>query len=101
MVLFHFLDKVWRTKNLSMSMMPTAFFTFNLLAVLGFVASRDLNHLYPFVSSLGVLPALALVGVGSNNVAQRISLGPILVPTIPITRTPILRQDIEKTIKNA
>ncbi len=35
MVLFHFLDKVWRTKNLSMSMMPTAFFTFNLLAING------------------------------------------------------------------
>ena len=101
MVLFHFLDKVWRTKNLSMSMMPTAFFTFNLLAVLGFVASRDLNQLYPFVSSLGFLPALALVGVGSNNLAQRISLGPSLGPTITITGTPILRQGKEQTIKIA
>ena len=101
MVLFHFLDKVWRTKNLSMSMMPTAFFTFNLLAVLGFVASRDLNQLYPFVSSLGFLPALALVGVGSNNLAQRISLGPSLGPTITITGAPILRQGKEQTIKIA
>ncbi|TMI43852.1 hypothetical protein E6H19_08635 [Candidatus Bathyarchaeota archaeon] len=101
MVLFHFLDKVWRTKNLSMSMMPTAFFTFNLLAVLGFVASQDLNQLYPFVSSLGFLPALALVGVGSNNLAQRISLGPSLGPTISITGAPILRQGKEQTIKIA
>ena len=101
MVLFHFLDKVWRTKNLSMSMMPTAFFTFNLLAILGFVASRDLNQLYPFVSSLGFLPALALVGVGSTNLAQRISLGPSLGPTITITGAPIVRQGKEQTIKIA
>src|SRR2546430_329086 len=78
MILFHLLDKVWRTRNLSMSMMPTAFFPLNLLAVLGFVASRDLNQLYPFVSSLGFLPALALVGAGSTNLAQRISSGPSL-----------------------
>ena len=101
MVLFHFLDKVWRTKNLSMSMMPTAFFTFNLLAVLGFVASRDLYQLYPFVSSLGFLPALALVGVGSTNLAHRISLGPSLGPTITITGAPIVRQGKEQTIKIA
>ena len=101
MVLFHFLDKVWRTKNLSMSMMPTAFFTFNLLAVLGFVASRDLNQLYPFVSSLGFLPALALVGAGSTNLAQRISSGPSLGPTITITGAPIVRQGKEQTIKIA
>src|SRR5207302_4316913 len=101
LVLFHFLDKVWRAKNLSMSIMPTAFFTSNLLAVLGFIASRDLNQLYPFVSSLGFLPALALVGVGSNNLAQRISLGPSLGPTITITGTPILRQGKEQTIKIA
>ncbi len=78
MVLFHFLDKIWRTKNLSMSMMPTLFFMFNLLAILGFVATRDLNQLYPFVSSLGFLPALALVGAGTSNLAQRISSGPNL-----------------------
>ena len=101
MVLFHFLDKVWRTKNLSMSMMPTAFFTFNLLAVLGFVASRDLYQLYPFVSSLGFLPVLALVGVGSTNLAHRISLGPSLGPTITVTGAPIVRQGKEQTIKIA
>jgi hypothetical protein len=101
MVLFHFLDKVWRTRNLSMSMMPTAFFTFNLLAFLGFVASRDLNQLYPFVSSLGFLPALALVGVGSTNLAQRISLGPSLGPTITISGSPIVRQGKEQTVKIA
>jgi len=101
MVLFHFLDKVWRTKNLSMSMMPTAFFTFNLLAVLGFVASRDLNQLYPFVSSLGFLPALALVGAGSTNLAQRISSGPSLGPTITITGAPTVRQGKEQTIRIA
>src|SRR2546421_5893625 len=101
MVLFHFLDKVWRTKNLSMSMMPTAFFTFNLLAILGFVISRDLNQLYPFVSSLGFLPALALVGAASSNLAQRISSGPSLGPTITITGAPIVRQGKEQTIKIA
>ncbi len=101
MVLFQFLDKVWRTKNLSMSMMPTAFFTFNLLVILGFVASRDLNQLYPFVSSLGFVPALALVGAGSTNLAQRISLGPTLGPTITITGAPMVRQGKEQTIKIA
>ena len=101
MVLFHFLDKVWRTKNLSMSMMPTLFFTFNLLAILGFVASGDLRQLYPFVSSLGFLPALALVGAGSSNIAHRISLGPNLGPTITITGAPMVRQGKEQTIKIA
>ena len=101
MVLFHLLDKVWRTRNLSMSMMPTAFFTFNLLAILGFVASGDLNQLYPFVSSLGFLPALALVGVGSTNLAQRISSGPSLGPIITITGAPTVRQGKEQTIKIA
>src|SRR5207249_1795827 len=101
MVLFHLLDKVWRTRNLSMSMMPTAFFTFNLLAVLGFVASQDLNQLYPFVSSLGFLPALALVGIGSTNLSQRISSGPSLGPIITITGAPIVRQGKEQTIKIA
>ena len=101
MVLFHFLDKVWRTKNLSMSMMPTAFFTFNLLAILGFVISRDLNQLYPFVSSLGFLPALALVGAASSNLAQRISPGPSSGPIITITGAPIVRQGKEQTIKIA
>jgi hypothetical protein len=101
MVLFNFLDKMWRTKNLSMAMMPTAFFTFNLLGVLGFVASRDLNQLYPFVSSLGFLPALALVGVGSTSLAQRISLGPSLGPTITIAGSPLVRQGKEQTIKIA
>jgi hypothetical protein len=99
MVLFHFLDKVWRTKNLSMSMMPTLFFTFNLLAILGFVSSRDLNQLYPFVSSLGFLPALALVGAGSSNIAQRISPGPNLGTSITITGAPVVRQGKEQTIK--
>ncbi len=101
MVLFFFLDKVWRTKNLSMSMMPTLFFSFNLLAVLGFVASGDLRQLYPFVSSLGFLPALALVGAGSSNLAHRILLGPSLGPTITITGAPIVRQGKEQTIKIA
>jgi serine/threonine protein kinase len=101
MVLFHFMDKVWRTKNLSMSMMPTLFFSFNLLAVLGFVASGDLRQLYPFVSSLGFLPALALVGAGSSNLAHRILLGPSLGPTITITGAPIVRQGKEQTIKIA
>jgi protein kinase-like protein len=101
MVLFHFLDKVWRTKNLSMSMMPTAFFTFNLLAILGFVASGDLRQLYPFVSSLGFLPALALVGAGSSNLVQRMSMGPTLGPTITITGAPMIRQGKEQTIRIA
>jgi hypothetical protein len=101
MVLFHFLDKVWRTKNLSMSMMPTLFFTFNLLAILGFVASRDLNQLYPFISSLGFLPALALIGAGSNNLARRVSAGQNFGPTITITGAPIVRQGKELTIKIA
>jgi serine/threonine protein kinase len=101
MVLFHFLDRVWQTKNLSMSMMPTLFFSFNLLAILGFVASQDLNQLYPFVSSLGFLPALAFVGAGSSNLAQRISLGPTPGPTIIITGAPIVRQGKEQTLKIA
>jgi len=101
MVLFHFLDRVWQTKNLSMSMMPTLFFSFNLLAILGFVASQDLNQLYPFVSSLGFLPVLAFVGAGSSNLAQRISLGPTPGPTIIITGAPIVRQGKEQTLKIA
>jgi len=98
-ILFRFLDKYWATRNLSMSMMPTAFFTFNLIAVLGFVTTQALTQLYPFVSSLGFLPAFAFIGVSSNNLSQRLSGSQSVGPSITITGTPIVRQGKDQTIR--
>ncbi len=98
-VFFQYLDKFWKNRNLSMSMMPTAFFTFNLLAILGFVATQNLSQLYPFFTSLRFLPAIALIGPGSNEIAQRFASAPNAGPTITITGAPILRQGKEQTIK--
>ena len=100
-VLCNFLDKFWRGKNLSLSMMPTAFFTFNLLAILGFVATWNLNQLYPFLTSLGFLPALAFVGASSSSVGRGATPALPIGPTITITGAPIVRQGKEQTLKIA
>jgi Protein kinase domain len=100
-VLFNFLDKFWRGKNLSLSMMPTAFFTFNLLAILGFVATWNINQLYPFVTSLGFLPAMAFVGASSSSLGRGLTPAPPLGPTITITGAPVVRQGKEQTLKIA
>lgn len=98
-VIFHFLDKFWQNKNLSLSMMPTAFFTFNLLAVLGFVSTWSLSQLYPFLSSIGYLPALAFVGASASGLGRSASLAPTFEPTITITGAPVVRVGKEQTIK--
>jgi serine/threonine protein kinase len=100
-VLFNFLDKFWRGKNISLSMMPTAFFTFNLLAILGFVATWNINQLYPFLTSLGFLPALAFVGASSSTLGRGLTPAVPLGPTITITGAPVIRQGKEQTIKIA
>ena len=100
-VLFSFLDKFWHGKNLSLSMMPTAFFTFNLLAILGFVATWNYNQLYPFLTSLGFLPALAFVGASSNGLGRGLTPAPALGPTITISGAPVIRQGKEQTINIA
>jgi serine/threonine protein kinase len=115
MFLLHFLDKLWKTRNISLAMMPTAFFSLNLLNVLGYLASRNLGQLYTFFSSLGFLPALALAGVGSSMIAKngsgtvgsgmpaKKSSGPVNIPgpTITVTGSPVVRQGEDQNIKIA
>lgn len=86
-VLLHFLNKVWKAKKFSLAMMPTAFFAYNLLNFYAFLVSQDANQLYAFISSLGFLPVLALVGVGSGTIAGKVSKGAVaLSPTGPVAR---------------
>ncbi len=100
--LFHYLGKFWKVKNFSMAMMPTAFFTFNLLAILGFAATQDLNQLYPFISSIGFIPALVLVGAATNTMPHRMPTAlPKVGPVITISGSPIVRQGKEQTVKIA
>lgn len=115
MFLLHLLDKLWKARSLSLAMMPTAFFSYNLLSVLGYVASRNLIQLYPFVSSLAFLPALALAGVGSSMIAKKgsgtvgsgmlakNSSGTVSIPgpTITVTGSPVVRQGEDQNIKIA
>lgn len=115
MFLLHFLDKLWKARNISLAMMPTAFFAYNLLTVLGYLASSNLGHLYVFFSSLGFLPALALAGVGSSMIAKngsgtvgsgmsaKKSSGPVNTPgpTITVTGSPVVRQGEDQNIKIA
>ncbi len=102
MVLLHFLDKLWKTRQFSLAMMPTSFFTFNLLNFLGYFSSQNLDRLYPFLSSLGFLPALALAGIGSGTLAKKMS-GALTVigPKITVTGNPLVRQGKDETIKIA
>lgn len=107
MFLLHLLDKLWNVRNVSLAMMPTAFFAYNLLNFLGYAASQNLNQLYPFLSSLGFLPAVALAGVGFPTLVKKttgalstVAKG-ITGPTITVTVTPLARQSRDQTIKIA
>jgi len=102
MALLHFLDKLWKAKRFSLSMMPTAFFAYNSLGFLGYIASQNLSQLYAFFSSLGFLPAIALAGAGSGRLARRLTgvLG-ITGPRITVTGDQTVRQGQDQTIKIA
>ncbi len=80
-VLLHFLNKLWKAKKFSLAMMPTAFFAYNLLSVYAYLVSQDVSQLYAFISSLGFLPVLVVVGVGSGSLAGKVSRGVATVPT--------------------
>lgn len=100
MALLHFLDRLWKGRRFSLSMMPTAFFAYNSLGFLGYLASQDLSQLYTFFSSLGFLPAIALAGVGSGRLARRLTgvLG-ITGPRIRVTGDQTVRHGQDQTIK--
>ncbi len=102
MALLHFLDKLWKARRFSLAMMPTAFFAYNSLNFLGYVASQNLSQLYTFFSSLGFLPAIALAGVGSGSLGRRLSgvLG-IMGPRITVTGDRLVRPGEDQTIKIA
>ncbi len=107
MLLLRFLDRLWKARNFSLAMMPTAFFAYNLLSFLGYLSSWNLNQLYPFFSSLAFLPALSLAGVGSGALAKKttgalatIGKG-IMGPAIRVTVNPLVRNGREQTIKVA
>ncbi len=64
--LFFVLGKMWKSKR-EYVMMPTAFFGYNLVGFVGFLTTGNLNALYPFFSSLAILPALVLSGTSSGQ----------------------------------
>ncbi len=101
MALFYLLDRSWKTKHFSLTMMPTAFFTYNLLNFLGYSITGNPIQLYSFFSSLAFLPALALAGAGSRTLAGKIvgpatNVGP---PTIALTGNSVVQQGKEQSIK--
>ncbi len=100
MVLLHLLNKSWKTRNLSLAMMPTAFFSFNLLNFAGFLATHSANQLYTYLSSLGFLPALTFAGVTSGTISKKMTVQPsISVPKITVTGSSLVHQGQDQTIK--
>lgn len=100
MALLQFLNRFWRSRKLSLAMMPTAFFAFNLVGFASFLSSYNLNQLYLFLSSLAFLPALVLVGVGTGSMGQKTSNPPnIPRQRITVTGDTLLRQGRQQTLK--
>ena len=66
---FYVLDKLWKSRR-AYVMMPTAFFGYNVIGTIGFVMTGNIIALYPFISSLAILPALAIAG-GSGSASMR------------------------------
>lgn len=81
--LFYLLDKL-RPKRASYVMMPTAFFSLNLVGFLGYVTTGNLTDLYPFFSSFAILPVLALAGASSGSYSVKSPS----VSTLPKISTP-------------
>ncbi len=72
MVLLHYLERFWQSKKIMFSMMPALFFSLNSLTVLAYLNTRDQSLLLTFLSSLAVLPMLALTGFGVYRLAGKI-----------------------------
>ncbi len=69
---FYILDKLWKSRR-AYVMMPTAFFSYNIIGTIGFVMTGNIIALYPFISSLAILPVLAIAG-GSGSAAAKTSM---------------------------
>jgi len=68
---FFLLDKFWKSRR-AYVMMPTACFSYNVVAIIGFAMTGNIVALYPYLSSLAILPALAIAG-GSGSASVKIS----------------------------
>ncbi len=105
-VLFHYLDKFWKAKKYSMAMMPTGFFAYNSITFAALFISRDANQAYPFISSLGFLPALAFAGLGAYGLAEKIMVRrpttrPAETVSVSVTGDRLVQQGQSQTIKVA
>ena len=98
MVLIHFLNKLWKARRFSLTMMPTAFFAFNLLTIASYLSSHNTDQLYAFLSSFGFLPALTLVGLGTGSLVGRPTVTAVGAPRLTITGDSLVRQGREQTI---
>ncbi len=103
-VLFHYLDGFWKAKKYSMAMMPTGFFAYNSIAVAALFISRDASQVYPFISSIGFLPALAFAGMGAYGLAEKImvrrpSARPTETVSVSVTGDRLVQQGHSQTIK--
>lgn len=102
MTLLHFLNRIWKARKFSLGMMPTAFFAYNLLSFASFLSSYNVNRLYPFLSSLAFLPALALIGLGSSRFGQKtstLSIPGTTRPRIRVIGDSSIRQGRQQTVK--
>jgi serine/threonine protein kinase len=88
MVLLFFLDKLWQTRNSLMTVLPTAFFSYNAIMGYDYFTAPTAALGYIFFSSLGYLPLLTLSGVAASALAVRM----LKAPTKPVagpSKTPV------------
>ncbi|OLD03537.1 hypothetical protein E6H36_07370 [Candidatus Bathyarchaeota archaeon] len=108
MTLLHLLSRMGKARRFSLGMMPTAFFAYNLLSFASFVSSFNVNRLYPFLSSLAFLPALAMIGMGSvrfgpktstANVPSATSTPSTTRPRVTVIGDSSIRQGRQQTVR--
>ncbi|HZD13516.1 MAG TPA: hypothetical protein VE177_08380, partial [Candidatus Binatus sp.] len=100
MLILHLLDNSFRSRRISLAMMPASFFSLNSLTVLAYFASGNQALEYSFLSSLAFLPLLAVVGASAygigGKVEAKVVVGP---PTIVIAGDRSVKQGRPELIR--
>jgi serine/threonine protein kinase len=89
MVLLFFLDKLWQTKSTLMTVLPTAFFSYNAIMGYEYFTAPSTTLGYIFFSSLGYLPLLTVSGIAASALAVRMLKAPAK-PAPSSSKTPVV-----------